>query len=161
MRRETNQFLGATKAFNTIRITKGQATSIATCDMDGNPNVAPIGSMRIVDQNTVHVLQGFLARTLSNLKSNPKATFSVCVPPSFRDIFTLFKKNEEGPLGYQVYCELTEMDESKEAVEREYRQLVNRAPRLLRGLFLKFCERNLKRLLRFKILEIREIGSPG
>jgi hypothetical protein len=160
MKKEQTNTDGAKAAFNNIKILRGQFASIATCDRDGNPNVAPIGSMRIVDDGTVHVLQGFLPRTMQNLKSNPKATFSVCIRPSFLDLLTLFGEKEDERLGYQVHCELTGTDASKEAVEREYRQIANRAPRIFRKHFLKFCQKNLKRLLTFRITDVREIGSP-
>lgn len=158
MRTKTTILKGAKAAFNHIKVTKGQYTSIATCDTEGNPNVAPIGSMRIVDDHTVHVLQGFLPKTMENLRSNPKATFSVCLPPRMLDFISLFNENKDC-LGYQVYCELEDIDASKDAVEREYRHIVDRVPRLLRRFFLKFCEKNLKQLLKFRIKEVREIGG--
>ena len=153
---ETN-FEAVKKAFNGIRVTKGQYTGIATCDSEGNPNVAPIGSMRVVDENTVHVLQGYLPRTFSNLRQNPKATFSVCHKPK---LFDVFKDPDQTPLGYQVTCELVDIDEAETAVAAEYLQIVRRVPFLFRRSFIKFCEQNLKRLLKFKIVEVRPVGAP-
>ena len=151
----------ATQVFNNAKLLKGQVTSIATCDAQGNPNVAPIGSMRVVDENTVHVLQGFLHQTNKNLEVNPKAAFSICLRPKLLDFRNLFKQKEEKPMGYQVYAELINVENSHEAVEREYRQLAHLAPFFLRGLFLKFCRKNLKRLLTFRITGVRAIGVPN
>lgn len=157
---ETRPIMAAKNAFNGIKIFKGQSISIATCDLDGVPNVAPIGSMRIVDEETVHVLQGFLPRTFGNLKKNPRAMFSVCVKPSLWESFLFFKDKSEGALGYQVYCEYTGADDSKAAVEHESGTISNRVPFFLRSLFLRFCRNHLSRLLKFKIKEVRVIASP-
>lgn len=153
-------FQGAQKAFNNIKIMKGQYMTIATCDREGNPNVAPIGSMRILDDKTVHVLQGFLPKTFNNLQRNPKASFSVCIQPSLLNFLFFFRGQKSTLLGYQVYCEYKGVNGSKEAVEKEYRQLVNRVPFLIRSLFLRFCKKNLKRLLMFELIDVREIASP-
>jgi hypothetical protein len=149
-------FEQARNAFNSIQISKGQVVTIATCDADGVPDLAPIGSMRVVDEHTVHVLQGFLPRTLRNLKINPKAAFSVTLPPTTLGSFkTILGKDANAPLGYRMYCELTSIEEEQALVQSEARELTRRAPLLLRGAFLRFCERNLKRLLRFRIVEVR------
>jgi hypothetical protein len=148
-------FEPAQKAFNTIRIMRGQLTSIATCDVEGNPNVAPIGSMRVVDSSTVHVLQGYLPRTIRNLKANPKAAFSVTLPLTFGTIFSMLRSPSDAPGGYRVYCELTSIDDDRVAVEEETKASLRRMPWVLRGAFARFCEKNLKQLLRFRILEIR------
>jgi predicted pyridoxine 5'-phosphate oxidase superfamily flavin-nucleotide-binding protein len=149
----------AAKAFNTIKILKGQSVSIATSDNEGTPNVAPIGSMRFVDDSRVHVLQGFLARTGSNLKKNPKATFLVCLRPRLLENINLFRREpNEGVLGYQVTCEYQGSDDSSESVAKESRFLLKRIPWFLRSAFRKFCEKNLKRLLKFKVLEVRAIN---
>ena len=161
MKDETRQIMKAKKAFDGIKILKGQSISIATCDGDGVPNVAPIGSMRIVDEETVHVLQGFLCRTFGNLKKNPKAMFSVCVNSSLWETIGFFKDRSSSVLGYQVYCEYTGADDSRTAVERESRLISNRVPFVFRGLFLRFCRNHLSRILTFKIKEVRVIASPS
>ena len=150
----------AKNAFNTIKVLKGQYANIATCDEAGNPNVAPIGSMRIVDDETVHVLQGFLPRTMQNLRRNPKATFSVNLRPRVMDFLSVLRNKEDESMGYQVTCELMATDASTEAVVEEYRHIARRTPWLLRGAFMRFCEKNLKQLLKFKITEVRSIGKP-
>ena len=161
MKMDPEKLTAAQKAINSAKILKGQYISIATCDAQGIPNVAPIGSMRMVDEHTAHVLQGFLFQSFKNLESNPKAAFSVCVRPKLGDFFKLFKRSRQNAMGYQVYGELIQVDESPTAVEQEYRQLASRVPFYLRGLFLKFCRTNLKRLLTFQITGVREIGAPG
>ncbi|MDJ0761430.1 MAG: pyridoxamine 5'-phosphate oxidase family protein [Myxococcota bacterium] len=160
MTSQTEKIQTATKAFNEAKILKGQTVSIATCDNEGTPNVAPVGSMRIVDEHTVHVLQGFLYKTCNNLKQNPKATFSVCLRPKLSDTVSMFKSAPKDVLGYQLYCEYVGGDETKEAVAKERGEILYRAPVLFRGLFRKFCEKNLSRLLKFRILDVREIGKP-
>lgn len=157
----TDKIEGAKNAFNNIKISKGQFMTIATCDSEGNPNVAPIGSMRVVNDKTVHVLQGFLPRTLKNLRTNPKASFSVVLGQSLLQSLLFFLSPKNKSLGYQVYCEFKGTDDKKETVERETNQLVNRVPFLFRGVFRKFCKKNLKQLLIFQITDIREIASPS
>lgn len=146
----------ATNAFNTIKVSRGQFTSIATSDAEGNPNVAPIGSMRVVDRETVHMLQGYLFRTLRNLRQNPKATFSVCLRPKLLEML----RDGDKPLGYQLGCELVGIDETDAAVRAETFHILRRVPFLLRRPFAKFCDKNLRRVLKFKILEVRAIGVP-
>lgn len=158
MTKDPAKLAAAAQVFNNAKVLKGQVTSIATCDADGNPNVAPIGSMRVVDENTVHVLQGFFHQTYKNLEANPKAAFSICLRPKLLDVRSLFKQEDEGPMGYQIYGELIHVENSQNAVEQEYRQLAHLAPFFLRGLFLKFCRKNLKRLLTFRITGVRAIG---
>ena len=148
------------QAFNNLKILKGQYTNIATSDSDGNPNVAPIGSMRIVDENTVHVLQGFLPKTLANLRKNPKATFSTCIIPSLLDRLTPFQEKEKDILGYQVYCTFKGESDNRADVLREVDALSSRVPFFAKGAFKKFCDKNLKRLLMFEVNNVRAIGAP-
>jgi predicted pyridoxine 5'-phosphate oxidase superfamily flavin-nucleotide-binding protein len=161
MKKDPEKLAAAQQAVNTARIFKGQYINIATCDPQGAPNVAPIGSMRVVDENTAHVLQGFLFQSYKNLERNPKAAFSVCLRPKLGDFFKLFKRSRENAMGYQIYGELIRVDDSQAAVEQEYRQLASRVPFFLRRLFLRFCRTNLKRLLTFQITGVRAIGAPG
>jgi predicted pyridoxine 5'-phosphate oxidase superfamily flavin-nucleotide-binding protein len=161
MTKQTKDIQAAKNAFNTIKVLKGQAVSIATCDDRGVPNVAPIGSMRIVDDQTVHVLQGFLHKTISNLKKNPKATFSVCLRPSILDSVSMFKEEGDEVLGYQVYCDYVSADGDKTAIIDEFHAIKKRVPFFFRGMFLKFCEKNLSRLLKFRIVSVRAITSPS
>lgn len=160
MKDKSKKVAAAQKAFNTINILKGQYTNIATSDSAGNPNVAPIGSMRVVDEKTVHVLQGFLPRTFHNLKQNPKAVFSVCLKQSVFGLITLFRDKEDDVMGYQLYGTLTHISDAPNDVAAETNALASRVPFFLRGPFRKFCDKNLKRLLTFTVDDVREIGVP-
>ena len=148
------------RTFNTIAVMKGQYTNIATSDEQGNPNVAPIGSMRMVDETTVHILQGFLPKTMSNLRKNPKAVFSVCLRPTLAGMLATFREKEEDILGYQVYCTLTGETRDELAITREARIIARRAPFIFRRSLNSFCKKNLKRLLTFTVDDIRAIGAP-
>lgn len=149
-------FERAARAFNTANILKGQVVSIATSDNEGYPNVAPIGSMRVVDAHTVHVLQGFLPRTLKNLECNPVAAFSINLRTSIlRDFWGMLRKGPDAPIGYRIYGRLIEVNDDRAIVRRETREMVKRMPWFLRRAFAAFCEKNLRRLLSFEILEIR------
>jgi hypothetical protein len=152
-------FERAARAFNTANIMKGQVVSIATCDPQGCPNVAPIGSMRVVDANTVHVLQGFLPRTLKNLESNPAAAFSITLRTSMlREIWGMLRKGPDAPIGYRLYGRLVEMSDDRALVHRETQEIVRRMPWFMRRTFAGFCEKNLRRLLSFEIVDIRATG---
>lgn len=149
-------FEQAARAFNCIEVTKGQVVSIATCDHEGRPNVAPIGSMRVIDPNTVHVLQGFLPRTLKNLEHNPLAAFSVTLRKSvIAELAGAIRKRDDEPLGYRLYGQLLGIDDNRDNVRAETREIVKQVPWFVRKPFASFCERNLRRLLTFGILDIR------
>lgn len=147
----------AEKAFNTINLLKGQYASIATCDEHGNPNVAPAGSVRVVDEKTVHVLQGFLPKTASNLNANPRATFLVCTRSNFfRDMLSLMS-NKKMVMGYRVYGDYAGAEESKEAIEKEIAVIARRLPFVLRRFLRAFLRKNIQRILIFKITGVREV----
>jgi predicted pyridoxine 5'-phosphate oxidase superfamily flavin-nucleotide-binding protein len=141
-------------AFDSIKLIKGQIISVGTCDADGNPNVAPVGSVRIVDDRTVHLIQGELGRTMKNLKANPRAVFSVVTRPKLRALL----KDKDQNLGYRVYGRFTGVDESKEAVRDEADKILSRLPFLLRRSFRGFVEKNLKRVLEFEITSVRAVS---
>lgn len=152
-------FEQAAHAFNTANIIKGQVVSIATCDKEGFPNVAPIGSMRVVDARTVHVLQGFLPRTLKNLESNPAAAFSITLRTSIvREIWGMLRKGPDAPIGYRIYGRLVEVNDDMTAVRKETQEMIRRMPWFMRKAFAGFCEKNLRRLLSFEIVEVRATG---
>lgn len=142
------------KAFDSIKILKGQIISFGTCDADGNPNIAPIGSMRIVDDKTVHVLQGELGRTMKNLRSNPKAVFSVLGLPGLRSLL----KDEDETLGYRVYCNYTGTEDSESALQEELSSILKRMPFLFRRSIAGMIRKRVKRVLRFEITDIRVVS---
>ena len=94
------------------------------------------------------------------MKENPKATFLAYHRFKISNAFKLFKTGKEAdPLGYQVYCEFIGVDESKDHMYDEYMALVRKFPFFLRKIFLKFCETMMKRILKFRIIAIREISA--
>ena len=156
----TTDFNKVKRAFNNIRVMKGEYVALGTCDSLGNPNVAPIGSMRIVDDVTVHVLQGFLPRTFQNLKENPKAVFSVRTPDSIiKELFSFNKSPEDEAMGFRVHASFKGTNDSPLIIAREIDAIAHRVPRLMRRPFRRFCDAQLRRLLIFSMDEIRIIGG--
>ncbi|MFO7558954.1 MAG: pyridoxamine 5'-phosphate oxidase family protein [Desulfobacterales bacterium] len=49
---------------------------LATATADGTPNAVPVGSKKIIDDETILISNQFLNKTLANLKSNPRAAVS-------------------------------------------------------------------------------------
>ena len=45
---------------------------LATATGDGAPNAVPVGSKKIIDDETILLSDQFFNKTLANLKSNPK-----------------------------------------------------------------------------------------
>lgn len=60
-------------------VNKGVAY-IATVDEKGMPNVAPKGSCRAIDDDTVSFSEGFGKKTFENLRRNPKVSVGVVGP---------------------------------------------------------------------------------
>ncbi len=58
-------------------IEKQHLCHIATCSKEGTPNVAPRGSIRVVDDNTLVVASSVAGKTIANLKENPKVAIAV------------------------------------------------------------------------------------
>ena len=46
---------------------------LATASKDGDPNVVPVGSVFLIDPETVWIGNQFMKQTLKNLQENPKA----------------------------------------------------------------------------------------
>jgi predicted pyridoxine 5'-phosphate oxidase superfamily flavin-nucleotide-binding protein len=46
---------------------------LATASRDGDPNVVPVGSVFLIDPETIWIGNQFMKQTLKNLKENPKA----------------------------------------------------------------------------------------
>ena len=47
-------------------------SSVATCSLDGIPNVGPKGSVRAIDDHTLVYSEGTCRKTLNNLQENPR-----------------------------------------------------------------------------------------
>ena len=144
--------------FNGIRPLRGELVGFATHDPDGYPNIAPVGSMRVVDEHTIHVLQGMLPRTMANLRKNPGAVFCVWKRPTLGGILKSVAGKEDGCAGYRVYAQFIEEVDDPDAIEREFCHILPRIPWVARRPMKQFFRKNLRKLLRFSIEEIREIG---
>jgi predicted pyridoxine 5'-phosphate oxidase superfamily flavin-nucleotide-binding protein len=72
---------------------------LGTADLNGIPNVVPVGAVRILDDETILVSDQYFNKTLSNLKGNPKAAIS-------------FWETEKGE-GYQIKGDATIQTEGK------------------------------------------------
>lgn len=55
----------------------GKMAWVATADLDGNLNVAPKGSMQIVDDKTLVYADVFPVKTSANLEKNPRISVGV------------------------------------------------------------------------------------
>ena len=53
---------------------KVEIVALGTSTSDGAPNTVPVGSKRIIDDETVLISNQFLNKTLANMKSNPKVS---------------------------------------------------------------------------------------
>ena len=49
---------------------------LGTADLNGVPNVVPVGAVRILDDETILVSDQYFQKTLNNLKENPKVAIS-------------------------------------------------------------------------------------
>ncbi|MDN7023475.1 pyridoxamine 5-phosphate oxidase [Methanoculleus sp. FWC-SCC1] len=51
---------------------KTKVFPMATASKDGVPNVAPMASVQLADDETVWIMDNYMVKTLENLKENPK-----------------------------------------------------------------------------------------
>jgi predicted pyridoxine 5'-phosphate oxidase superfamily flavin-nucleotide-binding protein len=72
---------------------------LGTADLKGNPNVVPIGAVKILDDETILVSDQYFLKTLNNLKENPKVAMS-------------FWETEKGE-GYQIKGEASIQTEGR------------------------------------------------
>ena len=49
---------------------------LGTADLNGVPNVVPVGSVKILDDETILVSDQYFHKTLDNLRENPKVALS-------------------------------------------------------------------------------------
>jgi predicted pyridoxine 5'-phosphate oxidase superfamily flavin-nucleotide-binding protein len=66
---------------------------LGTADMNGIPNVVPIGAIKLLDDETILVSDQYFRKTLNNLKENPRVAIS-------------FWEREKGE-GYQIKGDAT------------------------------------------------------
>ena len=50
--------------------------ALATADLNGVPNVVPVGAVKILDDETILVSDQYFHKTLNNLRENPNVAFS-------------------------------------------------------------------------------------
>lgn len=53
-----------------------EKTVLATSTPEGQPNVAPIGMKKVIDDETVYVSDQFFKKTLANLKANDRVAIA-------------------------------------------------------------------------------------
>ena len=56
--------------------TKQGIFALATADLNGIPNVVPVGAVKILDDETILVSDQYFHKTLNNLKENPNVAIS-------------------------------------------------------------------------------------
>lgn len=54
--------------------------SLATASKSGVPNVAPMGSVFLIDEETIWIGDNFMSKTLANVLENPKAAIYIYGP---------------------------------------------------------------------------------
>ena len=72
---------------------------LGTANMNGVPNVVPVGAVKILDDETILISDQYFLKTLSNLRENPQVAIS-------------FWETEEGE-GYQIKGEASIQTEGK------------------------------------------------
>jgi predicted pyridoxine 5'-phosphate oxidase superfamily flavin-nucleotide-binding protein len=59
---------------------KVPAFPLATASSSGDPNVVPIKSVWLIDDETISICDNFMKKSLANLQENPRASISVWGP---------------------------------------------------------------------------------
>jgi predicted pyridoxine 5'-phosphate oxidase superfamily flavin-nucleotide-binding protein len=54
--------------------------ALATATRSGEPNVAPVGTVFLMDPGTIWIGNQFMKATIENLKHNPRAALSIWTP---------------------------------------------------------------------------------
>jgi len=57
-----------------------QVFSLATASKSGEPNVAPMKSVWLIDDGTIGIADNFMKKTLTNLQENPRASIFIWGP---------------------------------------------------------------------------------
>ena len=55
--------------------------ALATTDAEGTPNVVAVGSKRLVNDDTIWIIDAYLGKTLENIKTNGKIALAMWIPP--------------------------------------------------------------------------------
>ncbi len=82
---------------------------VATCSLEGEPNITEISQVHLVDENHVALSHQFFNKTQRNVRENPHATIQVFAPVTY-DLYQLqlrFDHSEsEGPLFEEMSARL-------------------------------------------------------
>lgn len=62
------------------KFAKAEVFPVATASKDGVPNVAPMKTVWLMDDETVWIVDNFMKKTLANLQENPRASIYVWGP---------------------------------------------------------------------------------
>jgi len=116
--------------------------TLSTADRDGKVDVAPMGSPRMVDENTV-VMALAENRTLANLRENSHAVYMIMVPG--KGIFDW--------KGVRVYMRVKSCETSGEGIER-MRSEISKA-------IGEAAARMLSAAVTFEVEEVRPIVDMG
>lgn len=136
---------------------KEKFLSIATCDFQGQPNVAPKFLLKIKD-DSIYLVDYVMNTTLKNIKINPKISISAI--------------NSDTLKGYQIngMAEVIDKEADHNILASEYieKQISDSAERLVKSLRSDKKYRNFEAefpeqviILKVKIDEIVEIGLSG
>ncbi len=124
--------------------------SMATADEKGNPNICLCGSAIMINKETIHAVYGYFDTSYNNLQNNPNCVFltSQALSKEFWQHFEQTGEKLYSP-GYRVFCtlieEVSDPDSFQEIRNRIQQSAGNRVAD------------NLKKLLIFKVEEVKEI----
>ena len=116
--------------------------TLSTAGKDGKVDVAPIGSPRMVDENTVVMALGE-NRTLANLRENPHAVYMIMAPG----------KGISDWKGVRVYMKMKSCETSGEAIERMRSEISKAIGEAAAGM--------LSTAVTFEVEEVRPIVDMG
>ena len=131
--------------------------AVATCDLEGNPNVAPKLFLK-VENNHIYLIDYVIGRTFQNLVVNPKASLAVID----RDTLTGYQIN--GPV--EILTEGAAYD--KFVGEFQKKELSLSSRRIVEGVLRGESHKNFEVafpnkvvVFKIKISEVVEIRSSG
>ncbi|MFA5882024.1 MAG: pyridoxamine 5'-phosphate oxidase family protein [Eubacteriales bacterium] len=139
---------------NEIFNAKGGFISLATSDKEGETNIAPVGSVVFVDEQTLFMLRGPLKQTYKNLKENPNAVFMAVNPNLSNWLKFIFTGKFGASYGYRIY---TRLREETEIDSNHIKMAFKRYGVFARLKGARVIESTLKKVLVFDILNVREI----
>ncbi|MDD4879511.1 MAG: pyridoxamine 5'-phosphate oxidase family protein [Candidatus Omnitrophica bacterium] len=131
--------------------------AVATCDLEGNPNVAPKLFLK-VENNHIYLIDYVIGRTFQNLVVNPKASLSV----TDKDALTGYQIN--GPV--EILSTGPTYDKFVDEVRKKELSLSSR--RIVEGVLRGESHKNFQVsfpdkvvVFKVKISEVVEIRSSG